>query len=147
MKKGLLILVLLMLTNSAFAIREDVTMIPILKKSLDIIDIVENDNEMEIVRIEFDIVTDSKETYRTLTSDYEYTIVAFGDDRIKDIDVSLYRWNGEDWVLVKKDNDSKDIAVVSYKPRETATYKVVVSAFQYYRGYKAGHYGLIFFHE
>ena len=103
MKKFLLLAVIFVLAaSSAHAYREDVSMVPILQKSLGIIDLIENDYENEIVRIEFDIVSTSKESYRVLTSDYTYTIVAFGDDRIKDIDVALYKWDGTDWILVKK---------------------------------------------
>ena len=72
---------------------------------------------------------------------------AFGDDRISDIDVELYRYNGSDWVLVKKDNDSSSRAVVSYTPSTTARFKVVVKAYSFKSGYSVGHYGLIFCHD
>ena len=148
MKKFLLLAVIFVLAaSSAHAYREDVSMYPVLKNSVDLISYIEEDLDMEIVRIEFDIVQTSKETYRTLTSDYEYTIVAFGDDRIKDIDVALYRYNGKNWVLVKKDNDSDSKAVVTYQPSETANYKIVVTAYSFVRGYSAGHYGLIICHD
>ncbi|MBR5087695.1 MAG: hypothetical protein IKX31_11905 [Muribaculaceae bacterium] len=148
MKKFLLLAVIFVLAaSSAHAYREDVSMVPILQKSLGIIDLIENDYENEIVRIEFDIVSTSKESYRVLTSDYTYTIVAFGDDRIKDIDVALYKWDGTDWILVKKDNDAEDVALITYTPRTTANYKVVVSAYSFYGSYTAAHYGLIYYHE
>lgn len=147
MKKILFLLLLL----SSFGINahadRDVSMIPVMRNSLDLIDLIENDYGMEIVRIEYDIVSSSKETYRTLSSDYEYTIIAFGDDRISDIDVELYRYNGSDWVLVKKDNDSSSRAVVTYTPSTTARFKVVVKAYSFKSGYSVGHYGLIFCHD
>ena len=148
MKKILLLLFALIIgANFARAERKDVTMVPVLEKSLAIIDLIENDHEMEIVRLEFDIVKKSKESYRTLTSNYEYTIVAFADDRVKDIDVALYKRVGNEWVQVASDNDNSAIAVMTYKPIETANYKVVVSVYSFNEGYSAAHYGLIYSHE
>ena len=148
MKKFLLLFFALIIgANFAQAQRKDVTMVPVLEKSLSIIDLIENDHDMEIVRLEFDIVKSSKDSYRTLTKNYEYTIVAFADDRVKDIDVALYKRVGNEWVQVASDNDNSDIAVMSYTPTETANYKVVVSVYAFNSGYSAAHYGLIDFHE
>jgi hypothetical protein len=148
MKKFLLLFFALIIgANFAQAQRKDVTMVPVLEKSLSIIDLIENDHDMEIVRLEFDIVKSSKDSYRTLTKNYEYTIVAFADDRVKDIDVALYKRVGNEWVQVASDNDNSDIAVMSYTPTETANYKVVVSVYAFNPGYSAAHYGLIYFHE
>ena len=99
------------------------------------------------VRMEFDIVTDNKETFRTLYEGIEYTVVAFADDRVSDLDVRVYAWDSGDWTLVKKDSDSSDVAVVSLTPDETARYKIVVSAYSFNSGYSAAHYGIIIFHE
>ena len=148
MKKFLLLFFALIIgANFAQAQRKDVTMVPVLEKSLSIIDLIENDHDMEIVRLEFDIVKSSKDSYRTLTKNYEYTIVAFADDRVKDIDVALYKRVGNEWIQVASDNDNSDIAVMSYTPTETANYKVVVSVYAFNSGYSAAHYGLIYFHE
>ena len=55
MKKFLLLFFALIIgANFAQAQRKDVTMVPVLEKSLSIIDLIENDHDMEIVRLEFE---------------------------------------------------------------------------------------------
>ena len=134
-------------TLCAFAQRPDVSMRPIISKAVDLIELIEDDHDMEIVRIEFDIVTNKTETYRTLYQGIDYTIVAFADDRVSDLDVRVYEYDDNEWTLVAKDNDASDVAVVSVTPDVSSTYKVVVSAYSFNQGYSAAHYGLIFFHE
>lgn len=142
-----LLLVVALSAGSALAQREDVTMIPIMRKSLEYIDFLENKQDMEIVRIEYDIVTTEKESYRMMSDQYEYGIIAFGDDRIKDLDVRVYAWNGSDWALVAKDSDSSNVAAANVSPSSSGNYKIVVSAYSFNDDYTAGHYGLIIFHE
>ena len=148
MKKNILLTAVAIFTViGANAQRPDVSMKPILEKAVNLIELIEDQYDQEIVRMEFDIVTDSKETFRTLYDGIEYTIVAFADDRVADLDVRVYTWDSGDWALVKKDSDSSDVAVVSLTPDETARYRIVVSAYTFNSGYSAAHYGLIIFHE
>lgn len=148
MKKTTLVAVLALFSAfGAFAQRPDVSMKPIMAKAVDLIELIEDSYDQEIVRIEFDIVTDKKETYRTLYDGIEYTIVAFADDRVSDLDVRVYEMDGNEWTLVKKDSDSSDVAIVSLTPDVTSTYKIVVSAYSFNSGYSAAHYGIIIFHE
>lgn len=148
MKKTTFVAVLALFSAfGAFAQRPDVSMKPIMAKAVDLIELIEESYDQEIVRIEFDIVTDKKETYRTLYDGIEYTIVAFADDRVADLDVRVYEMDGNEWTLVKKDSDSSDVAVVSLTPDVTSTYKIVVSAYAFNSGYSAAHYGIIVFHE
>ena len=79
-----------------------------------------------------------------------YILVLLGNKthhRIKDIDVKVYKWVNEQWVLIEKDEDTSSVAVVTVSPSSTADYKIVISAYSFEDGYEAGHYGLLVFHE
>ena len=44
----------------------------------------------EIVRIEYDLIFSSKETYRYLSPDWEYTIQGFADGGVAQMDLKIY---------------------------------------------------------
>lgn len=139
---------LLLSSTTAFAADPETTMVPIIEKTQSIVDLLEGSqyNE-EVVRIEMDLLFDSKESIRTLTSKYTYTIVAYGDDRFKDIDVSVYRRTDHGWAIVEKDADNSSLAVVTIKPETTGEYKIEIIAREFEKGYSAGHYGLVISHD
>jgi len=123
------------------------SMAPIISQSIEIIKYIENDLGQEIVRIEFDILSSTKSTIRTLSSGWTYGIYAFGDYSMADIDVRLYRKSGSSWVLVKSDATSDKTALVTIEPAYTGEYKIEISCYKFNQGYSVGHYGLIVFHE
>lgn len=147
MKKQIILLFALVCSINTFAQKEEVSMYSILENAGKYLNYIEREMGQEIVRMEFDIIRDSKQTFRTLTDDYTYGICAFGDHRIKDIDIKVYKWVNEQWVLIEKDEDSESVAVVTISPSTTADYKIVISAYSFEDGYEAGHYGLMIFHE
>lgn len=147
MKKQIILLFAFVCSINTFAQKEEVSMYSILENAGKYLNYIEREMGQEIVRMEFDIIRDSKQTFRTLTDDYTYGICAFGDHRIKDIDVKVYRWVNEQWVLIEKDEDTESVAVVTISPSTTADYKIVISAYSFEEGYEAGHYGLMIFHE
>lgn len=146
MKRHLFVLVLSLLSVLYVQGRE-ISMSSILSKAGEVVNLVERELNCEIVRMEFDIIHSKKHTFRTLTDDYEYVIVAFGDYRIKDIDVKIYKWIDNSWSLIEQDNDSKAVAVVSVKPGSTSDYKIEITAYEFNEGYSVGHYGLVICHE
>lgn len=103
----------------------------------------------EIVRIEYDLVFSSKETSRNLSADWEYTIIAFADDGVKDLDikVSVYDDLLDAWTQVAEDNSVESYSIVTVKPPVDALYKVEVIAYQFNEGYTAARYGLMFVHD
>ncbi len=109
--------------------------------------LIETDYGQEVVRTEFDIIRTSKETFRYLTDDYEYGIFVMGDDRIKDIDVEVFKVVDGDWILIKKDDDEDTQALVMINPSTTAQYKIKISAYAFEEGYEVGFYCLAVFHE
>ncbi|MCX7836033.1 MAG: hypothetical protein N2450_08210 [bacterium] len=118
------------------------SMKPILAASLPLIQIAE-EGDAEIVRMEFDIISDEKFTYRELHEGVNYGILAFGDYRIRDIDLVLYKYINNQWVEIKRDTDASSSALVKIEPSFTGTYAIKVIAHRYYEGYSKGHYGLL----
>lgn len=149
MKKTIFLLAFVLLGSiSVFAQSNDGrSMVPILNDIEAYVSVIEDDYDMEIVRIECDILSDEKVTYRTLNQGWEYIIYAAGDYRFNDIDIEVYKQNGSDWVLVAKDDDADSSAAVAVKPEISGSYAIKVKAYSLKEGYTAGHYGLIIAHE
>jgi len=122
------------------------SMEPILAAARPLVEEIE-DGDFEIVRMEYDLVFSEKSTYRTLFDGWTYGIAAFGDYRIKDIDLSVYKKSNGRWKLVEEDAENDDVATVTIKPRTKEEYKIVVSVYKFNKGYNVGHYGLMIFHE
>lgn len=104
---------------------------------------------LEIVRIEYDLVFDTTSTYRKLHSSWEYMIVGFADDGVKDLDVKIYQYDEllETWDLVAQDNSADHQAIVTFRPETTSLYKIDVVVYRFEPGYTAARYGLLFVHE
>ncbi|MDH3708281.1 MAG: hypothetical protein OER04_00250 [Cyclobacteriaceae bacterium] len=119
------------------------SMKPILMKADPIIKNLEQE-KLEIVRMEFDIVTNNKKlSWRTLHKGVRYDLIAFGDYRVQDLDISLYRYENSQWVLVDKDRKEDSFAVLTLTPGKTEEYKIEISVYQFKSGYTAAHYGLL----
>lgn len=103
----------------------------------------------EIVRMEYDLVFTSKESFRNLSSDWEYTIIGFADDGVKDLDLKVYEYDDvtEKWSLVIEDKSAESYAILKVKPTKTALYKVEVIIYKFETGYTAAKYGLMYVHD
>ena len=103
----------------------------------------------EIVRIEYDLIFEAKDSYRVLSPDWEYAIVGFADDGVKDLNLKLYVWNTETkvWDLVSEDTSDEVYGLISVKPEARAEYKVEVIVAAFHEGYTAARYGLLYLHE
>lgn len=121
---------------------------PIYKLGAQLVDQFDSDGN-EIVRIEYDLVFSSKETSRHLSSDWEYTIVAFADDGVKDLDIKVYSYDSllDKWELVAEDNSVESFAIATVTPPVDALYKVEVIVYAFHEGYSAARYGLMFVHD
>ena len=121
---------------------------PIYKMGAQLVEKFDNEGA-EIVRIEYDLIFSSKETYRNLSSDWEYTIIGFADNGVKDLDIKLYEYDDllEKWKLVAEDKSTEAYAIVNYKPYVSALYKVKIVVYEFYEGYTAARYGLMFVHD
>jgi hypothetical protein len=147
MRKFLLIIAALVLT-SGFAIgQSETSMSPILEEAIPVIETVEGE-DLEIVRMEFDIIGETtKSTYRHLHEGWEYAIISFGDFRVKDIDVKVYKDVDGTWVEITKDEDIDPMAIVTVTPSYTAQYMIEIECYEFEPGYTVAHYGLIICHE
>ncbi|GEM_PF-1213166 len=103
----------------------------------------------EVVRIEYDLVFSSKESFRNLSADWEYSIIAFADNGVKDLNIKLYEYDSllEKWTMVAEDKSTEAHAVLTYKPTVAALYKVEIIVKEFYEGYTAARYGLMYVHD
>ena len=139
--------VLLTILPSTRILAQGTTMKPILMDAINYIQAAEN-NGYEIVRMEFDIVTASiKSSYRTLQQGWTYGVVAFGDYRISDIDIAIYKDVDGTWALVKKDDDAQSNAALDITPSSSGMYRIDIIAYKFVEGYSAAHYGMLIIHE
>lgn len=127
--------------------KEEVSMKPILTDGLTYMKKIEMEMGQEIVRMEYDIIQTSKTSYRMLSDQYEYGIFVFGDFRIIDIDIKVYKWVNNQWNLIDKDQSPNANALVTLKPLSTGEYKIEITAAKFEKGYTVGHYGLMIFHD
>ena len=121
---------------------------PIYKKGAQLVSEFD-DQGAEIVRIEYDLIFDAKETFRNLSDDWEYAIIGFADDGVKDLDVKVYAYDDllEEWELVAEDKSTEAYAFTSIQPESDGLYKVEVIVYEFHEGYTAARYGLIFVHD
>lgn len=148
MKKLFFALVLaFMMCGNAFSQRSSTSMAPIMSKAEDLVQYLEREADLEIVRMEYDILRNTKTTTRMLSSGWTYTIIAFGDYRFRDIDVRVYKKVYGEWQLVESDNDTNAVAIVNVTPQYDGEYLIEIKAYSFEPGYDVGHYGLIIAHE
>ncbi len=153
MKKTLFILMALCLSISVFSQGTEAddnengtSLSPIMKDVEPLIQELEKEG-LEIVRVEIDIVKTSKTTLRLLHEGWSYGIAVTGDYRFTDMDVKVYKKNGDDWDLIMEDTDDEKTAVVIVEPTSTEEYLIEIIAAEYVEGYSGGHYALLIFHE
>lgn len=146
--RNMAVALLLMLgTANASAQNSETTMQDIYEKGKGLVELLEETYNMEIVRIEFDLLFDTKETTRGFNSKYEYTVVGFADHRVEDLDITIYRKSGGNWVQVVKDTEADNSPIVQFRPTSGSQYKIEVKAYKFAQGYSAAHYGIIIAHE
>jgi hypothetical protein len=103
--------------------------------------------KVEIVRIEFDLLFDSKVSYRTLSKGYTYGILAWGDYRIQTLVVRIYKKVDGEWKYFADGNETGNASTIKFETTATEEYKFEIKLLQFAQGYQAGHYGLIVFHN
>lgn len=124
------------------------SMMPIINTLNEVVKAIE-ENDVEIVHIEFDLVfsENPKEIYRNLTKDYSYGFLAYGDYRIAKIGIELYKETDTGWDYIKAGELSEGTVTLLYEVTETDRYKIVLRALQMNEGYNVGHYGLVVLHD
>jgi hypothetical protein len=105
---------------------------------------------MEIVRIEYDLIFSTKESFRDLYADWEYLFVGFVDAGVKDFNLILNEYDAENdlWFPVAYSDEAENgLTTMIYQPIETKMYKIVISIEELYEDYSAARYGLIYVHD
>lgn len=133
-------------TGQALDNENGTSMLPITNELNDIIKVIEKE-KVEIVRVEFDLLFDSKYSYRTLSKGYTYGIMAWGDYRIKTLVIRIYKKVDGDWKYVADGDESGNASTIKFETAATEEYKFEIKVLQFTEGYTAGHYGLIVFHN
>lgn len=155
-KLYLLVAALLVINLSSFAQSGEAldndngtSMMPIVNGIEDLVKSVET-SAVEIVHCEFDLLfkDSSREIFRSLSKDYKYGFMVYGDYRIGSVKIELYKENGDGWSYVKAGEPSEGGSMTLIADiAETARYKVVLTPMDMVEGYTAGHYGLIVMHN
>lgn len=117
------------------------------RRAADLTELVQNEYQQEVVRLEFDLISSTKSTYRKLYQGYDYGIVAFSDERIADIDIKIYKLINNEWVELGKDNTSDETALVTITPSYTGDYRIDITSYKFSYGYDSGYYGLLVYHN
>ena len=108
----------------------------------------EDSLDQEIVHVQADIITADGATFsRTLHEGWTYGIAAFGDWRIKDLDITVYEDVDGEWVEVVSDDESDNHPVVTVAPDENNKYMIELSVYKWDEDFSAAHYGMLIYHE
>lgn len=108
----------------------------------------EDSLNQEIVHVQADIITNNGATFsRTLHEGWTYGIAAFGDWRIKDLDITVYEDVSGEWVEVVSDDESDNHPVVTIESDETNKYMIELTVYKWDEDFSAAHYGMLIYHE
>ncbi|NLI99243.1 hypothetical protein GX441_11375 [bacterium] len=150
MKKTLFFIFLggLLLIPSAMKADEYTTMKDIMLDLASYVTYLEDSLDQEIVHMQADIIgADGLSYTRTLRSGWTYGITAFGDWRISDLDITVYKNVDGSWVEIEKDEEVDNNPTVTVVPSSDGEYKIELDVYEWDGDYTAAHYGLIVFHE
>jgi len=125
------------------------SLMPIVKGFEDLIKSIET-SDVEIVHTEFDLLfkDSSRELFRTLSKDYSYGFMVYGDYRIGSVKIELYKEAGDGWAYVKAGEPAEGGTMTLIADiKETSRYKIVLTPLDMKEGFTAGHYGLVLMHN
>lgn len=144
----ILVLFSLLFINSQAQCINGVKTMPIYKQGEPIIEDLDFMG-MEVVKVEYDLIFSEKFSYRYLSDDWKYKVMAFADGGVKDLDIYLYENDVEtgEWVLVAEDTGENAEPFVFHVPKAYTEYSVKIVVDEFYEGFNAARYGLIIVHE
>ena len=112
---------------------------------------VEEELDMEIVNITFDLTTSTewKWTYRDLYTGWNYVIYAAGQMvKVADMDLRVMKKNAnDDWETIEEDVLADFSAAVAISPEVTERYAIGVKVAEFEDGYTACNYYILIAHE
>lgn len=108
------------------------------------------DRGHELVHLEFDILSStvpSKSVIRTLSSDYTYQVGVLGGEGISDIDLTVYKLRGDNWVrILDLDTDESYELTEGFIP-DADLYRFLIVADEFAPGANGGHFSLVVSHD
>lgn len=111
----------------------------------------ENDLQLEIVHLQFDLIIGNewKYTYRTLSNYWTYVLYAEGEKgMVKDFDIKILKEDQYgDWNEVTSDTKGDFGGMVAVTPLISTRYAIGIKAAAYEEGLSGGHYFLIVAHK
>jgi len=108
----------------------------------------EDSLDQEIVHLQADIIgTEGTSFTRTLHEGWTYGVTAFGDWRINDLDITIYKDVDGQWVEIEKDEAVNNHPTISVVPSSTGTYLIELSVYAFNEDYTVAHYGMLVYHE
>jgi uncharacterized protein YaiE (UPF0345 family) len=126
--------------------KKSTSMMPIVNGLYETINTLENEN-VEIVRIEFDQIVNKKTSIRKLDAGFTYGLMAYADYRVKQIVVRVSKKEKNEWKLLSSGETNGATAILHLEVKETADYLIEIEVKEFADGYTNAHYGLIIIHN
>ena len=151
MRKLIFLFAVLFFTANAkysFSQISETSMKDIIETFSDKIKTLEDVKDMEIVNTTIDLLvntTGEKYVYRYLDNSFYYNVIAFGDRRIKKINIDVRKKSAEKWIKV--DNVSGENAELELFPDTRAFYEFTISVVEFNGENNAGHFALLIYHK
>jgi len=150
MKKFIFLFALLVLLSSvrvSYSQISATSMKDIIESVSDKTKTLEDINDQEIVNITVDLLvgtTGQKFVYRYLDNNFDYKILAFGDRRIKSLNVEVRKKSGDNWIKV--DRVKGQNAELDIFPDNRAFYEFTISVEDFNDDNSAGHFAFFLYH-
>jgi len=122
------------------------SMLPIIGDVISAVRYLEDSLNVEVVRIEYDIIKDKKASYRTLYTGLTYGVVAVGDYRVKHIKLDAYKKVNGKWSIFDSNDRNSYLSLLTVKPTKTEEYAFDISVLEYAKTYTAAHFAVIYYH-
>ena len=108
----------------------------------------EDSLDQEIVHMQADIITEDGKTFtRTLHEGWTYGVTAYGDWRVDDLDITIYKDVDGEWVKIVDDEATDNHPTVTVKLSTTGIYLIELEVYSFNKDYTAAHYGMLIYHE
>jgi hypothetical protein len=122
------------------------SMLPIIKGLTETVSTLEKEG-VRVIHIEFDNISKRKKNYFRLEDKYTYGIMAYGDYRVKEIVVNLFKKEKNEWKKVAFGEKSGNSSILHFEPTEIDDFLIEIEIKEYFEGYSESNYGMILIHN
>lgn len=146
--KNVVLVIMMLFVPLGLIADEGTSMKWVVSELSDYVELIEELLEQEIVHMQADIITEDGVSFsRTLHEGWTYGIVAFADERVEDLDITLYVNEDGEWIEVDRDDERDNYPTVVIEPPDTEVYLIEITAYTFADDYTAAHYGMLLYHE